>query len=227
MELNTSTALAAEQEAHLKKSLGRFDIVFLLIAAIVGLETLGAGLELRRRGVHLDPGPGDRSSCALRPDLRRDRRRVHRGGRRLHLGAAAFGRPARPIASLLSWVTQPIWVGGSMVFLATEAWNTYSSDHGLGSFLDYAFKLIFVWITVLAAIVSLAAASGSRRRARSVKVLSWSSSSVTAVVYGAQHGFAGLVRGDFCPTWSASSASTPMLLFAYLGFESATAPPAR
>ncbi len=38
----TPTALAQEQESKLHKSLGRFDIVFLLISAIVGLETLGA-----------------------------------------------------------------------------------------------------------------------------------------------------------------------------------------
>ena len=40
-QTNQPTALAAEQQAHLHKTLRRFDIVFLLIAAVVGLETLG------------------------------------------------------------------------------------------------------------------------------------------------------------------------------------------
>ena len=40
-QTNQPTALAAEQQALLHKSLRRFDIVFLMIAAVVGLETLG------------------------------------------------------------------------------------------------------------------------------------------------------------------------------------------
>ena len=40
MEQPTRTALAAEEESHLHKTLGRFDIVFLMIAAVVGVETL-------------------------------------------------------------------------------------------------------------------------------------------------------------------------------------------
>ena len=35
------TVLAAEQSSHLKKALKRFDILFLIIAAVVSLETLG------------------------------------------------------------------------------------------------------------------------------------------------------------------------------------------
>ncbi len=41
MSDNTPTALADEQTRHLKKSLGRFDIVFLIVAAVVSVEVLG------------------------------------------------------------------------------------------------------------------------------------------------------------------------------------------
>ena len=46
----------------------------------------------------------------------------------------AFGRPVAAIASLLTWVTQPVWVGGSMAFIASETWSTYVTpfEHGLG-----------------------------------------------------------------------------------------------
>ncbi|MFC6715751.1 hypothetical protein [Branchiibius cervicis] len=37
----TPTAFAQEQEQNLTRSLGRFDLIFLLISAVVGLETLG------------------------------------------------------------------------------------------------------------------------------------------------------------------------------------------
>ena len=35
----------------------------------------------------------------------------------------AFGRLQGAIAAVLYWVTNPLWVGGSLAFIATEAWN--------------------------------------------------------------------------------------------------------
>jgi len=35
----------------------------------------------------------------------------------------AFGRLQGAISAVLYWVTNPLWVGGSLAFIATEAWN--------------------------------------------------------------------------------------------------------
>src|SRR5699024_10574650 len=57
----------------------------------------------------------------------------------------AFGRPAGAIASILSWVTQPVWVGGSMAFLATGTWDQFISPLEPGSIGDWIFKIVFIW----------------------------------------------------------------------------------
>ena len=38
---------------------------------------------------------------------------------------AAFGRVAAAVATILYWVTVPVWIGGSMAFLAFETWTRF------------------------------------------------------------------------------------------------------
>ena len=67
----------------------------------------------------------------------------------------AFGRFQGGIAAILYWVTNPFWVGGSLAFIATDAWRANVFDIGHGTFGDYVFKFIFIWISIGVAIVSL------------------------------------------------------------------------
>ena len=42
-----------------------------------------------------------------------------------------------------------------MAFIAAETWSGYVTEFEHGSVTDYAFKLVFIWLTVLAAVISL------------------------------------------------------------------------
>jgi amino acid transporter len=216
----TPTVLAQEQESRLLKTLGRFDLVFLLIAAVVGLETLGAvssfgaeaftwtlvlavfflipyGLIFAETGAAFTEEGGAYTWV-------RD----------------AFGRKAGALAAILTWITQPVWVGGSMAFLATEGWNVNLSEIDPGSAADYVFKLVFIWLTVLAAIVSLRYGKWLPTVGAIVKVALLILFVGSAVAYAIQNGVVDLSPSDFSPTWTGLFGATPLLLFAYLGFES-------
>lgn len=216
----TPTALAQEQESKLLKTLGRFDLVFLLIAAVVGLETLGAvssyGAEAFTWTLVL----------ALFFLIPYGLIFAETGAAFTEEGGAytwvrdAFGRKAGALAAILTWVTQPVWVGGSMAFLATEGWNVNLSHISDGSFADYAFKLIFVWLTVLAAIVSLRYGKWLPTVGAIMKVAILVIFVLTTVIYAIKNGVVDLSFGDFSPTWAGLFGATPLLLFAYLGFES-------
>ncbi len=39
----------------------------------------------------------------------------------------AFGRLAAAISTMLWWITNPVWLGGSLVFLATATWDGFIS----------------------------------------------------------------------------------------------------
>jgi amino acid transporter len=220
MDLSTPTALAQEQTGKLHKTLGRFDIVFLLIAAVVGLETLG---QVSTFGAEAFTWTLVLAVTFLIPYglifAETGAAFTDEGGAYTWV-RDAFGRPMAAIAALLTWVTQPVWVGGSMAFLATESWNVNLVRIDQGSFADYAFKLVFVWLTVLAAVVSLRYGKWLPTVGALLKVALLALFVGTTVVYAIQHGVVGLSLGDFSPTLSGLLAATPLLLFAYLGFES-------
>src|SRR5439155_19324729 len=67
----------------------------------------------------------------------------------------AFGRFHGAIAAVLYWVTNPLWVGGSLAFIATAAWSNQIFHISSGSVGDYIFKLLFIWFSIGVAIVSL------------------------------------------------------------------------
>ncbi|MFF5076280.1 APC family permease [Actinoplanes sp. NPDC000266] len=220
--MDTSTSLAREQTSLLHRSLGTFDIIFLMIAAVVGLETLGQvstyGAEAFTWALVLAVTfliPYGLIFAEVGSTFREE------GGAYIWV-RMAFGRGAAAIAALLTWVTQPVWVGGSMAFLAAETFSGHLAELKSGSFADYAFKLIFIWITVAAAIISLRRGKWLPTIGAIAKVALLVFFVFTTIVYAVKNGVAGLSAGDFNPTLAGLFGSVPVLLFAFLGFESSS-----
>ncbi|MDT5179587.1 MAG: glutamate:GABA antiporter [Mycobacterium sp.] len=215
-----ATAQADREVAHLKKSLGRLDIVFLIVAAVVSIEALG---QVSGYGAETFTWALVLAVFFLVPYglLFAETGAAFTGEGGVYVWCrTALGRPAAAIASLLTWVTQPVWVGGSMAFIASEAWSTYVTPFAHGSVTDYAFKLVFIWLTVLAAIISLRRGKWIPNIGAILKIVFLCMFLTTTVIYAIRHGVAGLSAGDFAPTVGGLLGVTPLLLFSYLGFES-------
>lgn len=218
----TTTALAREETGHLRRTLGRFDIVFLVISAVVGLEVLAQtasfGAETFTWTLFL-------ALAFLLPYglifAETGSTFIGEGGAYLWV-RRAFGRPLAALASILSWVTQPVWVGGTMSFLAAEAWSRYVMHLSTGSLTDYVFKLVFIWVSVLAAVVSLAKAKWLPSLGGVLKVAFLAFFLLTAVLYAAKNGLGTIGAHDFAPTLPGFIGLVPLLLFAYLGFDAAS-----
>ncbi|TDF89154.1 MULTISPECIES: APC family permease [Arthrobacter] len=150
-----STRLAQEQSKHLQKSLGRFDILLLVVAAVISVEVLG----------QVSGFGGETFTWALILAVTfmvpYGLIFAETGGAFTEEGGVyvwtkmAFGRVVAAITALFTWVTQPVWVGGAMAFVAVETWSEYVSHVDTGSVGDYLFKLLFIWITVTSAVISL------------------------------------------------------------------------
>jgi amino acid transporter len=214
------TELLDEQTGHLQKTLKRFDILFLIIAAVVSLETLG---QVSVFGAEALTWSAILAVAFVIPYALLF---AEVGGAFSEEGGAytwvrnAFGRAAGAIAALLTWVTQPIWVGGSMAFLAAETVSTHLVDLHHGSAADYIFKIVFIWCTVLAAVVSLRKGKWLPTIGAILKIALLAFFVLTTVIYAAQHGVEGLDAGDFSPSLAGLLGLAPVLLFAFLGFES-------
>lgn len=217
------TSLAVEQEKKLVKSLRRSDIVLFIVAAVIALDTIGTiasgGLENLFWGVFMVATFMIPFSMVF----------AETGGAFPQEGGPyqwvkfAYGRLFAGITSVLYWITNPIWLGGTLVLVANEAFNAYVFDLSTNSTLNWIFKLAFVWIAILLAIVSL------KTGKIFVNVGAWAKLIVlmllvgTTVVYGFKNGFQGIDLGGLSPSLGGFLAVAPVLAFAYVGFEAPNA----
>jgi len=217
------TSLAVEQEKKLVKSLRRSDIVLFIVAAVIALDTIGTiasgGLENLFWGVFMVVTFMIPFSMIF----------AETGGAFPQEGGPyqwvkfAYGRLFAGITSVLYWITNPIWLGGTLVLVANEAFNAYVFDLSTNATLNWIFKLAFVWIAILLAIVSL------KTGKIFVNVGAWAKLIVlmllvgTTVVYGFKNGFQGIDLGGLSPSLGGFLAVAPVLAFAYVGFEAPNA----
>ena len=116
-----ATAQADREVKHLKKTLGRLDIVFLIVAAVVSIETLG---QVSGFGAETFTWALVLAVLFLVPYglIFAETGGAFTGEGGVYVWCRkAFGRPIAAIASLLTWVTQPVWVGGSMAIYSAAS----------------------------------------------------------------------------------------------------------
>ncbi len=131
----------------------------------------------------------------------------------------AFGRLHGGIASILYWVTNPLWVGGSLAFIAHDSWSANVFKIGTGSAGDYVFKLSFIWISIGVAIISLRYGKWIPNAGAILRGVVLGFFSMTVIIYGMKHGVAGFQFGQISPTRAVFFGLVPILLFNYVGFE--------
>ncbi|HEY2542805.1 MAG TPA: APC family permease, partial [Gaiellaceae bacterium] len=122
------------------------------------------------------------------------------------------------IAAILYWVTNPLWVGGSLAFTAVAAWSANISPIGNSSTGDYVFGLVFIWISIGVAIISLRYGKWIPNLGAVLRAIVLGFFSLTMIIYGAKHGFSHF-QGHFTPTRAVFFGLVPILLFNYVGFE--------
>jgi amino acid transporter len=214
-----TTALALSEKSKLIKSLRRFDMVFFTICAFVGLDTLGTVASNGPEGffwlvvlalVFVAPYMLVMAEVGSAFTME---------GGPYEWVKLAFGRFQGALAAILYWVTNPFWVGGSLAFIATDSWRANVFNIGHGTFGDYVFKFIFIWISIGVAIVSLRYGKWIPNVGAFMRIIVLGFFSITVIIYGIKHGFAGFAVSDLSPTRAVFFGLVPVLLFNYVGFE--------
>jgi amino acid transporter len=214
-----TTAFALAEKAKLVKSLRRFDMWFFTICAFVGLDTLGLVAKKGPQGflwlvvlavVFVAPYMLMMSEVGSA---------FTQEGGPYEWTKMAFGRLHGGIAAILYWVTNPLWVGGSLAFIATDSWR--ANVHGVGTATpgDYAFKLVFIWISIGVAIISLRHGKWIPNFGALLRFVVLGFFSLTVIIYGIKHGVAGLQTSQLAPSRAIFFGLVPLLLFNYVGFE--------
>jgi amino acid transporter len=214
-----TTAFALAEKSKLIKSLRRLDMVGFTICAFVGLDTLGTVASNGPEGFLWLVVLGVVFVAPYMLVMAEVGSAFTMEGGPYEWVKLAFGRFHGGIAAVLYWITNPLWVGGSLAFISTDAWRANVFNIGHGSFGDYFFKLLFIWISIGVAIVSLRYGKWIPNLGAILRIVVLGFFSITVVIYGIKNGFAGFSVSDMSPTRAVFFGLVPVLLFNYVGFE--------
>ncbi len=227
--VDVTTTDALQEKKKLRKHFARFDILFFLICTLVGVDTLGAVAS---------NGPQAFTWLIFLAILFF----VPYALLTAELGAAfpeeggpyiwtrlAFGRGVAAVNSLIYWISNPIWVGGTLgiTALATveEFFNKGNSLPGPNilsgtSLLDVVFVLAFIWFTVAAAIVSFSVGKWVPTIGAFMRSVLLGFFTISVVIYAIKNGIHDTFgAGTFLPSYAIFIAAVPVLIFNYVGFE--------
>src|SRR5580765_4879021 len=191
-----TTELALHEKSKLIKSMRRFDMIFFTICAFVGLDTLGIVANVGGEGFTWLIVLAVAFVLPYALVMSEVGSSFTQEGGPYEWTKLAFGRLHAGIAAVFYWVTNPLWVGGSLAFIATDAWSANIFKIGSATVGDYVFKLTFIWISIFVAILRFG-------------VLGFFS--ITVIAYGIKHGVAGFQTSQLSPTRAVFFGLVPVL----------------
>src|SRR6266849_2821179 len=187
--------LVAEKR-KLKKSLFRFDMIFFTVCAIVALDTIGQSSSYGAQAVFWLVVSG---ATFLIPY----------GLITAELGAAfptegatydwvrlAYGHFSGAVVGVLYWLSNPIWLGGTLTATAIGAmdlaWGTKLSGNTLP---EIVIGFFFIWIAVTMNILSLKYMKWVPNLGAIIRLALLAFFALLVIVSGTQHGFHGSLGG--------------------------------
>jgi glutamate:GABA antiporter len=212
----------AQEKSKLRKVLGRFDLVFFTASAIVGLDTVAFAASVGGQAVLW-------LGISLLLFL------IPYGMLVAELGSTfpveggpyawtrmALGRLPGSIAAVLYWLSNPIWVGGTLAATAIATLDAFVfTKHPLGTAAEILVGLAFVWVCVGLAIIALRIGKWGPNMGTIVKILAVGIFTVLFIAFLVQHGRpVGTVHaGDLKPSVTGFLGVVGVLIFLWVGFE--------
>jgi glutamate:GABA antiporter len=212
-----TTASALREKRKLQRHFRRFDMFFYLICTIVTLDTIGAVAANGAQGFTWLIFLGIFFFLPYGLSIAELGSAFPQEGGPYVWSRLAFGRPVAAVNSVIYWISNPIWVGGSLTIVSFAAIEEFFGNVGGG--WKYVYAVVFIWFTIGAAIVSL-------RYGKWVPTLgAWARGAIIAffaisvIVFAAKHGVHGFGGHAFVPTYAIFIAVVPVLFFNYAGLE--------
>jgi amino acid transporter len=211
------TPAASEERSKFQRTVGRWDTTFLMLAAIIVLDTLGAVSSYGAQSftwlivmVVFFLVPYGLITAELGTAF------AEEGGPYVWV-KLAFGRAAAAVVATMYWVDNPIWLAGTLAITAMAAFSTFFVDLSLS--WQYVFGLLFIWAGIASVITALKFGKWVATIGAAIRILLIAFFTLTVLIYAGQHGLHGFGGGAFKPTWLVFLAAAPILIFNLEGFE--------
>jgi amino acid transporter len=213
--------LVAPEKAKLRKVLRRFDLVLFTACAIVGLDSVAFAAQAGAQAITW-------LAISLVLFL------IPYGMLVAELGSAfpveggpyewakmSFGRLAGSVTAVLYWLSNPIWVGGTLSATTIATLNDFVLHKPLGTTGEIVVGLVFTWVTVGTAIVAFRYGKWAPNAGTFVKIAVIGIFTVLFIVFLTQHGRpAGVsTAADLKPSVNGFLTVIGVLVFLWVGFE--------
>jgi glutamate:GABA antiporter len=217
-------SLAVREKAKLRQVLGRLDLVLFTACAIVGLDTIAQAAAGGAQSI-------DWLVLSLVIFL------IPYGMLVAELGAAfpveggpyewarmSFGRAIGAVTAILYWLSNPLWVGGTLAAATITSLNTFVLSKPLTKPWEIVIGLAFIWLTTAIAIIAFRIGKWGPNIGTFVKMLVVALFTVLFIVFIVQHGrpHGASAAGDFKPTMSGFLTAIGIMVFMWVGFELST-----
>jgi glutamate:GABA antiporter len=230
-EVTTSATL--EEKKKLKKEFKLFDMIFITITAIIGIDTLGAvsshgaqALTWLLISAVTFLIPYGLLTSELGSTFTQE-------GGVYEWVKLAFGRIPASIAAMLYWISNPLWVGGTLSVTAIAAIKVFWFQNGNYQFFgsqagnaitEIVIALIFIWGVTWSAILSLRVGKWLSVFGSYAKFGLFALFVVLAIVFlaGGHSTGSHVAFSDLAPSGDLGlifSAILPVLIFNWVGFE--------
>jgi amino acid transporter len=218
--LEPTTAAAAIESQKLRRHFGRFDILFFLICTIVGVDTIanvaqGGGQAFTWMMVFAVVFfvPQALLFSELGSAFPME-------GGPYYWTRLAFGHLAGAVNNFLYWITNPVWIGGSLTISCIAAVQLFfNGNRSLSTPAWFIIALLFVWLSIVAAIMSFSVAKWLPTAGAFARFLLLGLFTLSVIIFAAKHGAHGLGASGYKPSFSGFVLLTGVLLFNYVGFE--------
>jgi glutamate:GABA antiporter len=218
--LDLPTTAAAIERSKLQRHFGRLDILFFLICTIVGVDTVA----------NVAQGGGQAFTWMMVFAVAFF---IPQALLFSELGAAfpmeggpyywtrlAFGHLAGAVNNFLYWITNPVWIGGSLTISCIGAVQVFfNNGHTLPTAVWYIVALSFVWISIVAAITSFSVGKWLPTAGAFARFALLGLFCLTVLLYASRHGVHGLGASGYSPSAGGFVLLVGVLLFNFVGFE--------
>ena len=218
-EAEAVAELVAEKR-KLKKSLFRFDMIFFTICAIVALDTIGQSSSYGAQAIFWLIVSG---LTFLIPY----------GLITAELGAAfptegatydwvrlAYGHFAGAVVGVLYWLSNPIWLGGTLTATAIAAMDAlWGSSIGGNQGAETVVGFLFIWVAVTMNILSLRYMKWVPNLGALLRLGLLAFFALLVILSGTAHGFQGSLSGFFPSDMTILIGVIGVIVFQWIGFE--------
>ena len=216
--------LVRREKAKLRKVLRRFDLILFTACAIVGLESVAFAAQAGAQAI---------TWLLISVVLFL----VPYGMLVAEMGSAfpveggpyewvklSFGRLVGAVTAVLYWLTNPIWIGGTLAATAIATLNGLVVGRPLGTAGEIVVGLLFTWVTVGLAIIALRYGKWAANIGTFVKIAVVGLFTILFIVFLARHGRPAGVStvADLKPSMNGFLTMVGVLVFLWVGFEVST-----